>query len=116
MVNNSVPAKNLRELIAYSKAFSLSDDTNTREIGTRVTVSLELAEKLGDPAILEPAFAKNVGLAQTEDQRGQLAYLAAREASREENYGTALGILKMVAQGKRKTTSTSKMIKIRATT
>lgn len=86
-------------LTAYVRAFELADDTNVADIGTRVAVAIELSQKVGDPAILEVPFSKNIGLARTEDQRGQLAYLAAREYTRAESYGMASGVLKLVKQG-----------------
>ncbi len=85
-------------LAAYVRAFTLADDSNTAEIGTRVEAAIALAEKVGDIAILEEPFSKNVGLARTEDQRGQMAYLAARESMRQGSYGLAIGILKLVKQ------------------
>lgn len=85
-------------LTAYVQAFLLADDTNSADIGTRVPTAIELAQKVGDIAILEEPFSKNVGLARTDDQRGQMAYLAARESMRQGSYGLALGILKLVKQ------------------
>lgn len=85
--------------IAYEQAFNAADPTTTQEIGLRVPKALELARKVGDLALLEKPFAKNVGLAQTADVRGEMAYLAARENVRQKNYGVALGILKMVQRG-----------------
>lgn len=85
--------------IAYAKGFDLADPTNVADIGQRVPKALEAAIKVGDRAVLQPAFAKNVGLARTEDVRGQMAYLAARENVRQKNYGVALGVIKMVPRG-----------------
>lgn len=86
--------------IAWSKAFAAVDPAQNATVGgERVATALADAKKVGDLAVLEAPFAKNVGLAQTEDVRGQMAYLAARESVRKESYGVALGILKMVPQG-----------------
>lgn len=86
-------------LLAYTKAFEMAGPVDTALIGQRVPRSIELAGKVGDVAVLEKPFSKNVGLAQTEDVRGQMAFLAAREAVRNESYGLALGVLKMVKAG-----------------
>lgn len=85
-------------LMAYVQAFEKADDLSTPEVSTRVAPAMELAAKVGDMAILEAPFSKNMGLARTDDQRGQMAYLAARESMRKGSYGLALGILKMVTQ------------------
>lgn len=85
-------------LMAYVKAFELADDLSTPEVSTRVSYAMELADKVGDVAVLEAPFSKNMGLARTDDQRGEMAYLAARESMRRGSYGLALGILKMVTQ------------------
>lgn len=86
-------------VIAYARAFELSDETNTLLIGERVPKAIENAEKVGDLAIFERPFSKNLGLARNEDVRGKMAYLAAREAARNDSYGMALAALKMVKQG-----------------
>jgi tetratricopeptide (TPR) repeat protein len=86
-------------LLAYASAFDLAGPTDTAIIGTRVPKAIELANKVGDTAALEKPFSKNVGLAQTEDVRGQMAFLAAREAVRTGSYGLAMGVLKMVKPG-----------------
>lgn len=85
--------------IAYAKAFELSDPATTKEIGKRVPRAVKAAGEVGDLALLEKPFASNLGLAQTDDVRGQMAYLAAKENARSGNYGLALGILKMVQRG-----------------
>lgn len=86
-------------LIAYQKAFDLAGPVDTALIGGRVPKAIQLADDVGDLAVLEKPFSKNVGLAQTEDVRGQMAFLAAREAVRSESYGLALGVLRMVKKG-----------------
>jgi hypothetical protein len=84
---------------AWSRAFAAADDTNTADIGNHVPKALETARKVGDVAILQAPFSKNLGLARTEDVRGEMAYLAAKEAFRGESYGMAIGLLKMVKEG-----------------
>ncbi len=86
-------------LCAYAKAFETASDTNVEEVSKRVPVALQIAEKVGDVAILEAPFAGNLGLARTEDVRGQMAFLAAREQVRREQWGTATAVLKMVKEG-----------------
>jgi tetratricopeptide (TPR) repeat protein len=84
---------------AWVRAFGAASDETVTDIGTRVPRSLELAEKVGDPAILEKPFGANLGLGRTDDVRGQMAYLAAKENLRRKQYGVALGILKLVREG-----------------
>lgn len=84
---------------AYVAAFEKADDTNVQLIGERVPQAIQLAEKVGDVAILERPFSKNLGLARNEDVRGKMAYLAAREATRQGSYGLAIASLKMVKAG-----------------
>lgn len=86
-------------LCAYVKAFETATDADLGTVGLHVPKAMELARKVGDVAILEPPFSKNLGLARTEDVRGEMAYLAAREAIRNDSYGLALGMLKMVKEG-----------------
>lgn len=85
-------------LCAYARAFAKADDTTTAEVGTRVPKAIALAQKVGDTMVLEEPFSQNLGLAQSDDIRGQMAYLAAREAFRQENYATAIGMLKLVKE------------------
>ncbi len=84
---------------AWSRAFAAADDTNTPEIGLYVPKAIETAKKVGDTAILEAPFSKNLALARTEDVRGQMAFLAAREAFHDDSFGLGLGMLKMVKEG-----------------
>lgn len=86
-------------LTAWERAFENATDQNVADLGLRVPRAIELAKKVGDEQILEKPFSANLGLARTEDVRGQMAYLAAREHLRKQGYGTALGILKMVKEG-----------------
>lgn len=86
-------------LAAWTRAFTHADDTNTAEIGLYVPKAMETAQKVGDTAILEAPFSKNLALARTEDVRGQMAYLAAREAFHADSFGLGLGMLKMVKEG-----------------
>jgi len=90
---------NYGALLAYRKGFDLAAPADLSIIGQRVPKAIEVAGKVGDLAVLEAPFSKNVGLAQTEDVRGQMAFLAAREAVRTGSYGLALGVLKMVKPG-----------------
>lgn len=86
-------------LTAWTRAFAAADDTNVAEIGTYVPKALATAKKVGDTAILQEPFSKNLGLARTEDVRGEMAYYAAKEAFHDKSYGLALGMLKMVKEG-----------------
>ena len=86
-------------LCAYARAFETASDTNVDEVSLRVPAAIELAKKVGDLTILQKPFAGNLGLARTEDVRGQMAYLAAKENVREGRWGSATGILMMVKAG-----------------
>lgn len=84
---------------AWTRAFGAANETNVAEIGLYVPKALATARKVGDAAILQEPFSKNLGLARTEDVRGEMAYLAAKEAFHDKSYGLALGMLKMVKEG-----------------
>ena len=86
-------------LTAWVQAFEAADDTNVGEIGLSVPNAIAAAQKVGDMAALEKPFSKNFGLARTEDVRGEMAYLAAREAFHDDSFGLALAMLKMVKEG-----------------
>lgn len=84
---------------AWARAFAATDETNVELVGRYVPKALETAKKVGDTAILQEPFSKNLGLARTEDVRGEMAYLAAKEAFHQKSYGLAIGMLKMVKEG-----------------
>lgn len=86
-------------LCAYVRGFEAADDFNLEEVGSRVPAAIKLATELGDTMVLQRPFSKNLGLARTEDVRGQMAMLAAREQFREGSYGIAQAVLKLVAEG-----------------
>jgi tetratricopeptide (TPR) repeat protein len=76
-----------------------------RALGTDATVAagsakhaIDLADKVGDTALLEKVFAANVGLDVDAATRSRMAYLAAREAHAKNNLGTAAAILRMVSK------------------
>jgi tetratricopeptide (TPR) repeat protein len=86
-------------LCAYEQAFETATDTNVDDVSLRVPKAIEIAHKVGDVAILQKPFAANLGLARTDDVRGEMAYLAAKETIRSGQWGTASAILKMVKEG-----------------
>ncbi len=86
-------------ILAWRQSFLLAASWDAELIGRRVPQAIEIAEKVGDISSLQGPFSKNVGIARTEDVRGQMGYLAAREAFREQSYGLSLGLLKLVKQG-----------------
>lgn len=86
-------------LCAYARAFETASDTNVNEVSLRVPTAIEIASRVGDLSILQKPFAGNLGLARTDDVRGQMAYLAAKENVREGKWGSASGILLMVKAG-----------------
>ena len=79
-------------LIAYSKA--LAEDP--QGVGSEAGKAVDLADQVGDQAILEPVFAGNIGLDVDEATRSRMAYLAARENYRSGNLAVAGAMLKMV--------------------
>ncbi len=85
--------------LAWRQAFLVAADWDAEAVGRRVPKSIETADKVGDLAVLQGPFSKNVGIARTEDVRGQMGYYAAREAFRQGSYGLSLGLLKLVKQG-----------------
>ena len=83
---------NYGALVAYEKALSL----DAPAVSSAVKDAIKLADRVGDTALLEPAFGANVGLDVDAETRSRMAYLAAREAHRKGNYGTSIAVLKMV--------------------
>ncbi|MCK6507150.1 hypothetical protein L6R53_27905 [Myxococcota bacterium] len=79
-------------LSAYAQALS----TDAQLVASVAKDALRLADQVGDTALLEPVFAKNVGLDVDAATRGRVAYLAARRAHAEGSHGTAVAFLKMV--------------------
>lgn len=85
--------------LAWRQGFVLAQDWDGETVGRGVPKAIETAQKVGDISVLQAPFSKNVGLARTEDVRGQMGYLAAREAFRQGSYGLAQGLLRLVKQG-----------------
>ena len=79
-------------LSAYAQALSTDADM----VSSVAKDALRLADQVGDTALLEPVFAKNVGIDVDPATRGRVAYLAARRAHAEGSHGTAVAFLKMV--------------------
>ena len=79
-------------LVAYTKAL----EADPEGVGSEAGKAVELADKVGDQAILEPVFASNLGLEVDDNTRSRMAYLAARENHRSGNLSTAAAMLKMV--------------------
>jgi len=79
-------------LMAYEKALRI--DPNA--VGGEASVALDLGEKVGDAAVLQPIFATNLRLATDDKTRSRMAYLAARENQRQGNHAVAQGMLQMV--------------------
>lgn len=80
-------------LVAFSHALYADIDAGGSEA---IVSAIELADEVGDTAILEPVFAANVGGTADRLTRSRMAYLAARENYRESAYNVALGLLKLV--------------------
>ncbi len=81
-------------LVAYQGA--LTTDAVLTQDSARVAI--ELADQVGDTAILEKVFADNLGLQVSAETRSRMAYLAAREAHSRKMYPLALASLTMVAE------------------
>ncbi|MFZ5477184.1 MAG: tetratricopeptide repeat protein [Myxococcota bacterium] len=86
-------------LCAYVRAYEAAGDADLDIVGPSVPKAIALAGRVGDTALLEAPFSKNLGLARTEDVRGLMAYLAAREAFRNDSLGLASSMLKVVKEG-----------------
>lgn len=82
-------------LIAYEHALA----TDPVAVSSVAKDAIALGDSVGDIALLEPVFGANVGLDVDAATRSRMAYLAAREAHHQGNYGSALGLLKMVTPG-----------------
>ncbi len=81
-------------LVAYSRALAL--DPGAEFAGQAIERSFELADRVGDTAILEPVFAQNVGGDVDRATRSRMAYLAARENYRQGHHNLALSLIKLV--------------------
>lgn len=80
-------------LLAYERALS----TDAPLVSDAAGKAIKLADKVGDTAVLEAVFAKNLGLEVDAETRSRMAYLAAREATHRGQHPLALASLKMVA-------------------
>jgi len=79
-------------LVAYTKAL----ESDPEGVGSEANSAVDLADTVGDQAILEPVFASNLGLDVDDATRSRMAYLAARENHRSGNLSTAAAMLKLV--------------------
>lgn len=79
-------------LVAWQRALG----TDPVAVSSVAKDAIALGDKVGDTALLEPVFAANVGIDVDAATRSRMAYLAAREAHHNDNFGAALGLLKMV--------------------
>lgn len=81
-------------LVAYQGALA-TDAALTQD---SAKVAIELADEVGDTAILESVFADNLGLSVSDETRSRMAYLAAREAHARGMHPLALASLSMVVE------------------
>ncbi len=81
-------------LVAYERALA-TDAPLVKEAAAK---AIALADKVGDTALLEEVFSKNLGLEVDGATRSRMAYLAAREAFARGIYPLALASVKMVAE------------------
>jgi tetratricopeptide (TPR) repeat protein len=79
-------------LVAYERALA----TDAPLVAGSAASAIQLADKVGDTALLEGTFAENVGLDVPAPVRSRMAYLAARESHHKGQDTVALAILKMV--------------------
>jgi len=80
-------------LVAYERALR-TDAVLTQD---SAKLAIELADEVGDTALLEDVFADNLGLEVSAETRSRMAYLAAREAHSRGMHPLALASLQMVA-------------------
>ncbi|MBN1337579.1 MAG: tetratricopeptide repeat protein [Deltaproteobacteria bacterium] len=81
-------------LLAYARALYADPDCLVTE-GV-IEKAFTLADQVGDTAVLEPVFGKNVGGRVDRPTRARMGYLAARENYRQGNLTLALSLLKLV--------------------
>lgn len=79
-------------LSAYARALQ----TDANGVSSVAKDALRLADQVHDTALLQPVFARNVGIDVDAATRGRIAYLAARNAHAQQSYATAVAFLKMV--------------------
>jgi hypothetical protein len=79
-------------LVAYEKALA-ADAPMVKEAAAK---AIALADKVGDTALLEDVFSRNLGLEVDAKVRSRMAYLAARESFARGVYPLAMATLKMV--------------------
>jgi tetratricopeptide (TPR) repeat protein len=83
-------------LVSYARALELNAEAEWS--ATAIERAFALADRVGDAALLEPVFAKNVGGDVDKLTRSRMAYLAARENYRQGKYGLTLGLLRLVVR------------------
>jgi len=84
-------------LVAGCKALDLIAETKeTGRTPPDAARLIRLADRVGDTAILEPVFAKNISAADDPELRSRIVYLAGREIFRQGEYGLTLALMKMV--------------------
>jgi tetratricopeptide (TPR) repeat protein len=81
-------------LNAYAEALKAGDKAPI----PAVNKALEVADQLGDLALLEPIFGSNVGLNVSGETRASMAWLAARQNFREGKLGVTLGVLALITK------------------
>jgi tetratricopeptide (TPR) repeat protein len=81
-------------LMAYSR--SLEIDSQAAWSPKAIEAAFNLADRVGDVAVLEPVFAQNVGGDVDKLTRSRMAYLAARENYRQGKLGLTLSLLRLV--------------------
>lgn len=81
-------------LMSYTKSLELNAEAEWS--AASIEHAFTLADRVGDTALLEPVFAKNVGGDVDRLTRSRMAYLAARESYRQGKYGVTLGLLRLV--------------------
>lgn len=81
-------------LVAYERALA----TDAPLVQSATPTAIELADEVGDTALLETVFADNLGLEVSAETRSRMAYLAAREAHSRGMHPLALASLSMVAE------------------
>ncbi len=81
-------------LMAYARA--IYADPRSEYTEGVIDKAFSLADQVGDQAVLEPVFAKNVGGQVDKRTRSRMGYLAARETYRQGNLSLALTLLKLV--------------------
>ncbi|NCG18213.1 MAG: hypothetical protein GWP91_04270 [Rhodobacterales bacterium] len=82
--------------VAAVHAWSMAAKTDILVASPHLSHAIDLAEKTGDVSEIAGVFAVDLGASVDANTRSRMAYIAARELTRQDELGAALGLLLMV--------------------